>query len=201
MVIFDSEGRTDDSFKLIHHLANTLDQIYSIGRSLLYSSQYKKNPCLPFCGIISIFIPYSLYQPIVFAFVSRDITTKIQYWEIQKPSDNKIEDIDDTPCSAIAIIKRVYALELVMNNSHFDQWVKLTQFVIIGKLFEIGHTPHNFCSVLWRSIYNSPIAATLKPGTWCCAKSGIILFQYLLNVLNIIERKNVFGSLPCGSPH
>ena len=46
---------------------------------------------------------------------------------------DQIEHVDDAPGAAVAIVERVDALELMVNQCHFDQWVGRKQLAVVNE--------------------------------------------------------------------
>ena len=76
---------------------------------------------------------------IVKAFVCVDVTGQVEYWLIQQSLMYQIEYIQYSAGSAISIIERVYALELVMQDSHFDQRIDIPGGIVIEYREKIEH--------------------------------------------------------------
>jgi hypothetical protein len=61
------------------------------------------------------------------------VPAEVKYGQAKKCYFYQIQNIDDTSRSAIAIIKRVDALKLMVDKGQFYQWILLRKTVIIDK--------------------------------------------------------------------
>lgn len=66
----------------------------------------------------------------------------------------KVKHIENAADATISVWKRVYAFELVMDQSHLDQGVKITDHVVVHEPLESGHLRNNVSSVLRRNIHD-----------------------------------------------
>lgn len=105
---------------LAGHLSNGLmdafDELERLFCSLFNALQDIDNPVFPFSGFTD-----GLQQTVVVRLVLDDVAAQIQNGTIDQFLQNKVEDIHDSTCPAIAIIKRMDAFELIMDDSQLDQ--------------------------------------------------------------------------------
>jgi tRNA A37 threonylcarbamoyladenosine biosynthesis protein TsaE len=52
---------------------------------------------------------------------------KVEHWDVKQPLLNQVKHIDDSPCSAIAVIEWMNRLELMVYQCHLDQWIAHAQ--------------------------------------------------------------------------
>lgn len=76
-------------------------------------------------------------EAVVVALPADDVAAQEEDGLIEQAGEAQEQDEEDAPGAAIAIVKRVDGLELVMEHGHFDKWVEVVVGVI-AEGFEIG---------------------------------------------------------------
>jgi hypothetical protein len=84
----------------------------------------------------------------------------------------------------VAVVERMNALELVMDERHLDQWIGGTERIVI-EAFEVGHQRHDGGRILRRRI--DRVAGTVpQRGARELAEAGIVLLQLGLDTDDVI---------------
>jgi len=81
----------------------------------------------------------------------------------------------------VAVVKRVDALELVVQDSHPHQQVGVVGFALVEVLEEIRHEPLDFLRMLRRLVDDFAGLLVLEHCSGKLAKAGAVLFQRRLD--------------------
>ena len=87
----------------------------------------------------------------------------------------------------IAIIKRMDAFKLMVNQCHFDQRVSIAQLVNVNVLHQIGHQTMNLFSTLRRDIDHCPCTGISQVSAWQSSQSRPVFFQIPLHLQDVVQ--------------
>src|SRR5690554_481927 len=87
-------------------------------RYLLHPIEHEDNPLLPVAGG-----GYLRQQTVVVVLVLNDVAAQIEDWQSEQLLFNQVQYVDDAASPSITIMKGVNGFELIMTDSHFDQWI------------------------------------------------------------------------------
>jgi hypothetical protein len=79
-------------------------------------------PILP-----DVIYTHALQQVVISVLVANNMLAKVEHRDVKQSFLNQVKHIDDSPCSAIAVIGWMNRLELMVYQCHLDQWVAYAQ--------------------------------------------------------------------------
>jgi hypothetical protein len=66
---------------------------------------------------------------------------QVQYRDLQQSLFDQVEHVDDAPRSAVAVVERVDAFELVVDQGHLDERIGAEQLAVVDEPFQVPFTP------------------------------------------------------------
>ena len=146
----------------------------------LHRFQHVKHPVFP-----NVVHPNALQQVVISALVAHNVLTQVQHGNVKQALFHQKKHIHNAARAAIAVIKRVNRLKLVMNQRHLDQWVCIKQPCIIDEPLQIGHQRNDLSRILRRRV-NGSACAVFQRCTRQLSKACVIALQLALNLNNVV---------------
>ncbi|GCD64223.1 hypothetical protein NBRC3278_3316 [Acetobacter pasteurianus NBRC 3278] len=140
-----------------HLRPHAFNQLQGDPGCLGHGTQHVEDPRFP-CA----FIPHLLQQTIIFILMAGDVARQVEDRDIQKAGPGQIQHVQDPPDTAISIGEGMNALKLMVDQSHLDKWIQVTEPVIIQEPLQIRHMPDNLPPVLRRHKDHFPRALVLQ---------------------------------------
>ncbi|MNQ98972.1 hypothetical protein D3C85_1146920 [compost metagenome] len=137
--------------------------------------QHEQHPVLP-----AAFISHGLQQTVVLGLVPNYVAAQVKHRNIEHPALEQVEDVDDAPGTAVAVVERMNAFELVVDQRHLHQWVGVEQLVVIDELLQVTHKPDDIFRMLRRRVDHSP-HAVLQGGPGQTAQASGVALELRLN--------------------
>lgn len=94
--------------------------------------------------------PHRLQESVILRFIVCDVARQVEDGNVQKSRADQVEHVQDVPDAAVAIREGVNAFKPVMDERHFDQWIKVTLAVIVDEALKCGHLVNDHNGILWR---------------------------------------------------
>jgi len=146
---------------LLGLLQQGLDSLYRgqcLGCSGFHRLQHVQHPILPV-----VVIAHALQQAVVVRLGADDVTAQVQHRNIQQAFLDQVEHVDDAPGTAIAVVERVDAFKLVMDERHLHQGVGCIGRIVMDEAFQFPHQFPHFVGILRRLMHHAP--ATVPQGS------------------------------------
>ena len=128
-----------------HLLPDTGNNLEGRRRGLCNGLEHVDDPVLPVSGITHV-----LQVLIVVRLVASNETRQVQHGDVEQPGAGKVEDIQNAADSPVSVWKGVDAFELVVDERHLDQRIKVAETVIVDKPFQRGHVGDDLARILRR---------------------------------------------------
>jgi Tfp pilus assembly protein PilN len=87
-----------------------------VSGGLLDGVQQVEDPVFP-----RILIAHRLKQAVVVGLGAYDVAAQVEHRNVEQAFLDQIQHVEDAPGAAVAVVERVDALELVMDQRHLDQ--------------------------------------------------------------------------------
>ncbi|SHL84997.1 Helicase conserved C-terminal domain-containing protein [Roseovarius marisflavi] len=144
-----------------HLAANGLNKRECCMRGFRDALQHVEQPPLP----IPV-LPDSLQVAIVIRLVPGDVTTEIKDRNVEQSRARQVEHVQNAPDTAIAIRKGMDAFELVMDERHLDERIKIADFIVIHEPLQRRHLRFDFMEILRWHIDHIPRDFISQRGAW-----------------------------------
>lgn len=142
-----------------------------------YGRQHVKGPGLPV-----LLFAHPLQQPVILVFRARDVAAEIEDGTLQQPGAREIEHIQDAADPAIAVRKRVDALELMVDQRHLDQRIERADRIVVDEALQRSHVCEHQIAVLWRHVDDGAAAVVPESGAGAPAEPIAAPLQKLKHV-------------------
>ena len=101
---------------------------------------------------------------------------------------NEVQHVDDSAGAPIAIVERMDALELVMDERHLDQGIGIEQRIVIDEALKIVHEGGDLVGILGRSV-NGAAGGVLERGAGHLAETSLIFLKLGLDLEQVVQGK------------
>ena len=164
MSILLPEDGFESCLEFLHQSAYSLDEVDGFVCSFFDAGEHEEHPCLPFAVVVGGVVPDGLDESVVVGFVARDEAAQVEDGEVEQLIDDEIEYVDYTTCAPIAVKKRVYAFELMVDDGHFDQRIAVRKAFVVDEGLEVGHEAFDVGGILRGSIdHGAALVFELSP--------------------------------------
>lgn len=170
----------DQTDGLVQKRANPFDLPDRGAGCFLNPLQQVYNPFFPFAGLRN-----RAEEFVIARLVFDDIRTQIQDRDIEISFEDEIEHVDDAPRSAVAVVKRMNLLELIMKN----RYLRHGSVLIIEVFREILQQSAYRLFAFRRRIDGNTGSVVLQGGSGRCSDSRVVFNYDRLNIDNVVYRK------------
>ena len=108
----------------------------------------------------------------------RGYWAQVQHGQIQQALTLQHQQVQYSPSAAIAIVKRVNAFKLMVNQPHFEERIQ-RMFIGMDKTLQVVHMLLDRRSILRRHKYRVSRFVILQHGTWLMPNPFAAVFEYL----------------------
>ncbi len=172
--------RADAVFGIHQRGLDGVDGFEGVAGGRFDGREHVKHPVFP--GVV---LAHGLQQAVVVRLGAHDIAAQVEHGDVEQTFLDQVEDVDDAPGAAVAVVERVDALELVVDQRHFDERVGGEQFVVIDEAFEVAHERDDVVRVLRRGV-DRLSGAVLQGCSRQFADTGVVLFQLGLDLDDVV---------------
>jgi len=129
-----------------------------------------------------------LQEAVIIGFGSDDVAAEVEHRDVKQSLLDEVQHIDDATGAAIAIIERVDALELVVNQRHLDEWIGIEYSIVIDEPLQIPHESDDDIRFLG-GVYTVLPAPSLRAVPGSLRKPAVFPFQFRLYLQHMVRRQ------------
>jgi hypothetical protein len=67
------------------------------------------------------------------------VAAEIEHWDVKQSLLDEVQHIDYSASAAVAVIERMNALKLVVNQRHLDERIGIEYSIVIDEALQISH--------------------------------------------------------------